>query len=571
MPNEFLKLGDILLKDGLITKEQLSKALQLQKEKGVERLGTILVKMGIVSEKDVAAALSKQWGIPFASRDTGILKPNLEQKLNALVPEEFARKNLVLPLFRHGASLTVALADPTDIVVLDHLRKLTGCNIHRVVAPPEDIAKSIGEFYGEGGMLKSAVEESYESPAFSEDIGEEQLSLDRVVASTENAPVIKLTDLLMRQAIKDRASDIHIEPFPGKISVRFRIDGVLHPAPAPEKSMLLPLISRLKILSRMDIAEKRLPQDASFRVTIENRNVDFRVSTIPTVYGEKMVLRILDKSTSSLNLNSLGFEKSELEVFREAIHKPYGLILITGPTGSGKTTTLYSALNELNSPEVNIITIEDPVEYQMSGINQVQVKPAIGLTFASGLRAFLRQDPDIILVGETRDAETAQICIRAAMTGHLVFSTLHTNDAPSTLNRLIDIGIEPFFVSSSLLMVVAQRLLRKLCPKCKEAYTPEPAKLPKFIPANTKTLYRAKGCAHCSNTGYFGRTAIYEIMGMTERLRELVAQRASITHIRAEAAKAGLVTLEETAYKKALAGQTSIDEVVRVTFISAGE
>lgn len=572
MAKEFLNLGDLLLKEGLITKEQLAQAVKIQKQKDESvPLGGILVKMGVLTEQDLTMALAKQWNIPYAQREAGVLKPTINQNLTDLVPEEFARKHRILPLSRNENSLTVALSDPTDIVALDNLKKITGCQIHRMIATAADIDAAIGEFYGEGGMLKSAIEASYETPVAMEltETQEELLSLDKIVASAENTPIIKLTDLLIRQAIKERASDIHIEPFRDKISIRFRIDGVLHEMPAPEKSMFLPLISRLKILCHMDIAEKRLPQDASFRAMIENSAIDFRVSTVPTVNGEKMVLRILDKRAVSLSLETLGFEKEYLELYRGIIHKPYGLILITGPTGSGKTTTLYAALNELNSPDKNIMTVEDPVEYQIRGINQVQVKPPIGLTFASGLRAFLRQDPDIILVGETRDTETAQICIRAALTGHLVFSTLHTNDAPSTISRLVDIGIEPFFVASSLLMVVAQRLIRRLCPKCKEPYTASPAQLPKLLLSEAKTLYKPKGCEYCSNTGFRGRMAIYEIMGINERLQELITQKASMSHLRAEARKAGMRTLEESGYRKVVAGETTVDEIVRVTLASS--
>ncbi|OGW82484.1 MAG: hypothetical protein A3C47_03885 [Omnitrophica bacterium RIFCSPHIGHO2_02_FULL_51_18] len=566
MRREYLRFGEILLKNGVVTPSQIEKALEAQKESPGQLIGQILMELGAITEKDVAATLGQQMNIPYASLESGLLKPAAEQNLNKLLPEETARKHRVLPLYRHENSLTVAIADPTDIVVLDNLRKITGCHITRIIATPSDIQTGIDGFYGEGGMLQSAVEASYDAPvAVVEEGADEPLSLDSLVASAGKTPVIKLTDLLIRQAIKERASDIHIEPFPGRLNLRFRIDGVLHEVPAPDKSMQLPLISRLKILSRMDIAEKRLPQDASFRATIENRTVDFRVSTIPTVHGEKMVLRILDREAVSLNLGTLGFEAHELKQFRGVIRKPYGLILITGPTGSGKTTTLYAALNDIKSSGQNILTVEDPVEYQLEGVNQVQVKPQIGLTFASGLRAFLRQDPDIILVGEIRDAETAQVCIRAAMTGHLVFSTLHTNDACSTLNRLIDIGIEPFFVSNSLLMIVAQRLVRRLCQKCKQSYEPSASQLPKLLQVEKKTLYKTKGCDHCSHTGYRGRTAIYEIMVINERIQELVTQRASLVHIRAEARKAGMKTLEESGYQKVIEGETSLEEIFRVT------
>jgi type IV pilus assembly protein PilB len=569
MAKQYLKFGDILIKEGLITKEQLNKALEAQKKAPRDFLGAILVKMGAITQKDFAVTLSKQLNIPFVSRESGGLNPAKNQGLEKLIPEETARKHHLIPVRKEANNLTVAFADPTDVVVLDNLRKLTGHTILQAIATLEDIETSLSDFYGEGGMLKKAIEASYlgqETAAETEH--EEELSLDGLVASAQKSAVIQLADLIIRQAIKERASDIHIEPFRNQISIRFRIDGVLHEIPPPEKSMMMPLVSRLKILCNMDIAEKRLPQDGSFRATIENRAIDFRVSTIPTVHGEKMVLRILDRRTTSLNLETLGFSKEELELYRTVIHKPYGLILITGPTGSGKTTTLYAALNELKGPDKNILTVEDPVEYQIEGINQVQVKPGIGLTFAAGLRAFLRQDPDVILVGETRDAETAQICVRAALTGHLVFSTLHTNDAPSSITRLVDIGVEPFLVSSSLLMVVAQRLVRKLCPKCRESYKPNAAQLPKNFTLESNTLYRPKGCDACSKTGYLGRMAIFEIMPMNERLQELVAQRASMTLIRVEAKKSGMTSLEQSGFKKVNAGETSIEEVLRVTLAS---
>lgn len=563
-----LKLGELLIKEGLVSEEQLLKALEIQKRGSSDAVGHILFKLGALSEKDLVLTLSEQLNIPFVSNEKGLLKP-ADPDLAKLIPEEFARKHAVLPLSLHYNSLTVAMADPTDVMLLDNLSKITGHRINRVISVRTEIEAAIGKFYGEGGMLKSAIEASYtsrdENVTAKTAPAEEQLSLDDLVASAEKAPVVKLADLLIRQAIKERASDIHIEPFADQVHIRLRVDGVLHPVPPPDRSMALPLVSRIKILSKMDIAEKRLPQDGSFRATIENRVIDFRVSTIPTVHGEKVVMRILDRSAVSLDLSTLGFTKNELEKFRQVIHKPYGLVLITGPTGSGKTTTLYSALTELKGTDKNIITIEDPIEYQIQGINQVQVKPSIGLTFASGLRSFLRQDPDIMLVGETRDLETAQICIRAALTGHLVFSTLHTNDAPTAINRLIDIGIEPFFVSSSLLMVVAQRLVRRLCPKCKENASLPVAHLPQSLRTHKGPFFKAKGCAACSKTGYAGRMAIFEIMFINEELSDLISKRATAAEIRVAAQKAGMATLEESGYLRVAAGETSLDEVLRVT------
>ena len=567
MSKQYLRLGELLITEGLLTREQLDRALELQKQSPNELLGTIVVKLGFVSETNLTIALSKQLNIPYISREKGLLTPNKEQDLSKLIPEEFARRNSVLPLSLHHNSLTVALADPLDIVLLDNLRQITGYKIHRVIAERKDIEASINEFYAEGGMLTNVIEETYAAQAMDMTVVEprEQLSLDDLVASAKKPPVIKLTDLLIRQAIKKRASDIHIEPFYDKISIRLRVDGILQEIPPPDKSMLLPLISRIKILSRMDIAEKRLPQDGSFRATIENRSIDFRVSTIPTIYGEKMAIRILDRSSTPLDLKTLGFSKEELLLFQKAIHKPYGMIFVTGPTGSGKTTTLYAALNELKGVERNITTIEDPVEYQIAGINQVQVKPAIGLTFAHGMRAFLRQDPDIMLIGEVRDLETAQICVTAALTGHLILSTLHTNSAASTITRLINIGVEPFFVASSLALVMAQRLVRKLCPKCKESYKPVAASLPKDVAWESAVIYKPRGCEACGKTGYSGRMAIFEMMSMNQRMERLILQKASTIDIEEEARKSGMSTLTESGYKKVLSGETSLEEILRAT------
>ncbi len=566
---QHIKLGDILLREGLITKEQLGQALEEQKRSPHEPLGGILCRLGFVSDKNIASVLAKQLHILYAGKDKGLLKPIPDQALDKIIPEEFARKNCLIPISLHANTLTVAFADPLDIVLLDNLYKMTGYRINRLISTQSEIEQAISEFYGEGGMLKSAIDASYVSldgprELVAQPPQQERLTLDDIVASAEKAPVVKLTDLILRQAIKDRASDIHIEPFSEKISIRFRIDGVLVAIPPPEKSMILPLVSRIKILCRMDIAEKRLPQDGSFSATIDRKQIDFRVSTIPTVHGEKVVLRILDRNKLALDLELLGFDDKELDVFRKIIRKPYGMILLTGPTGSGKTTTLYSALNEIKGVDKNIITIEDPVEYQITGINQVQVKPGIGLTFATGLRAFLRQDPDVMLVGEIRDLETAQICVRAALTGHLVFSTLHTNDAPSAITRLNDIGIESFYVSSSLLMVVAQRLMRRLCPKCKQATDKIPPVLSKIQPG-LKTIYKAVGCEQCARTGYLGRFAIYELMPMTDEIARLTLQKASTSEIRVAAEKDGMQTLEDRAYRRVVAGDTSIEEVMRVT------
>lgn len=567
---KYLRLGELLIREGLINSAQLEKAISLQRQEG-GRLGEILVRLGIIKEDQMVAVLGKQLNIPYFSLGTGMLKPAADQGLEDLIPQDFALKNLVIPLSRTLNSLTVAMADPLDIILLDNLKRITNREINPVIATKSDINKAIEEFYGKSAMLKEAVEASYDVESLAASVeemeteaAESELSLDKLIARAEEAPVVKLVDLIIRQAIDERASDIHIEPFRDHISLRYRIDGKLYEVPPPAKHLHLPIISRLKILAKVDIAEKRLPQDGAIMVKIEDRPIDIRISTIPTIYGEKIVLRILDRSAVLLDLSQLGFDSKQLKLMERAINSPYGLVFITGPTGSGKTTSLYAILNEIKSPTKNIITIEDPVEYKLEGINQVQLKPEIGLTFASALRSFLRQDPDIMLVGEVRDLETAQICIRSALTGHLVLSTLHTNDAVSAITRLIDIGIEPYMVAPSLLLIAAQRLIRKLCPECKEAYEPASAEL-KSIKLKTDLIYRPKGCPKCGQTGYKGRICIAEIMPVNEEIQDLINQRASYQKIKEVAKQAGMQTLYESAIKKIEDGITSLEEALSAT------
>ena len=570
--DKYLKLGEILLRDNIITQAQLEKAVAVQRQEG-GRFGEILIKMGMVTEEQLVSSLGKQLGIPYLSLGTGMLKPAANQNLEELIPMDMARKNLVLPLSRTLNSLTVALGDPLDLILMDNLKKLTGCQINPVIATKSDIAKAIEEYYGSKmSFFKQAVEESYDisTPAVSASdtlqrrTSEEELSLDKLIARAEEAPVVKLVDLIIRQAIDERASDIHLEPYKGKISLRYRIDGKLYEIPPPAPHLHLPIISRIKILCKLDIAEKRLPQDGGFSVKLEDRVIDLRVSTVPTVYGEKVVLRILDKGSIELRLDVMGFDKQQMEDFRKCLHLPYGLILLTGPTGSGKTTTLYSALTEVKSPTVNILTIEDPVEYQIEGLNQVQVKPDIGLNFATALRAFFRQDPDVIFVGEIRDLETAEICIRAALTGHVVFSTLHTNDAPSAVNRLIDIGVKPYLITPSLILVVAQRLVRKLCSECKEAYEPDERKIGE-VELKAELIYRPRGCPKCNQIGYRGRTCIAEVMVVDDVIRGLIAEHAPYEKIRKIVYERGLQSLFLSGIKKVEAGITSIEEVLSGT------
>ncbi len=563
---KYLRLGEYLVKEGIVTQAQLEQAIKTQKQEG-GRLGEILVKLGMAKEEQVVVALGKQLNIPYFSFGSE-LKPATEQNLIELVPKDFALRNTVLPLSRHLGSLTVVMFDPLDLILIDNLRKLTGCEINPVIATKFDINKAVEKMYGKSKIFQDAVNASYDTSAdiTFEDLEstDQELSLDKIIARAEEAPVVKLVDLIIRQAIDERASDIHIEPFKDRISLRYRIDGKLYEIPPPAKHLHLPIISRIKILGKLDIAEKRLPQDGSFLVKVENRSIDIRVSVIPTIYGEKIVMRILDRSSVALDLAQLGFDSKQLEILRRVIKSPYGLIFLTGPTGCGKTTSLYAILNEIKSPTKNIVTVEDPVEYKLDGINQVQVKPEIGLTFATALRHFLRQDPDIMLIGETRDLETAQICVRSALTGHLVFSTLHTNDAPSATVRLIDIGIEPYMVAPSLLAVVGQRLLRQLCPDCKEAYEPDIKQLGD-IKLNAELIYRPKGCNKCAQIGYRGRTSIAEIMVIDENIRELINQRASYLKIKEVAVAAGMKTLREAAIKKVEMGITSLEEALSVT------
>jgi type IV pilus assembly protein PilB len=568
MPREkYLRLGELLVREGVIKPDQLEQAISVQRQEG-GRLGEILVKLGLIKEDQMVAVLGKQLKIPYFSFGTGMLKPAIDQGLERLLPEDFALKNAVLPLSRTLKSLTVAMSDPLDLILIDNLRRLTNCEINPVVATRSDIMKAIEEFYGKSALLKEAVEASYDLTNVEliemEEVAGQELSLDKLIARAEEAPVIKLVDLIIRQAIDERASDIHIEPFKDKISLRYRIDGKLYEIPPPAKHLHLAIISRIKILAKLDIAEKRLPQDGAFFVRIEERPIDIRVSSIPTIYGEKIVLRLLDRSQVILDINQLGFEPKQLELMCKVINAPYGLVFLTGPTGSGKTTTLYAILNEIKSPTKNIITIEDPVEYKLEGINQVQIKPEIGLNFATALRSFLRQDPDIMLVGEVRDLETAQICIRSALTGHLVLSTLHTNDAPSAVNRLMDIGIESYMLAPSLLLVVAQRLARKLCPECKEAYEPTEEQR-KNTRLKADLIYKVKGCSKCNNTGYQGRTCIAELMVASPQIQDLINQRASFQKIREVAKANGMQTLYESAIRKAEQGITSLEEALSIT------
>jgi len=565
------RLGELLISQNKITEGQLEEALSLQKETG-EMLGDILVKSGYISEEVLSETLSEQLKIPYVSLSNGTLRPKLDQDLEKLIPARFANAHLVLPISKHLGSLTVAFVNPLDLMVRDNIRKMTGYNVNPVITTKAELVSAINEFYGKDFALREAIKDTYKAKEIKSTLEayekeEEEFSLDKLLAKAEEAPVVKLVDLLIRQAVEERASDIHIEPFEKKIRVRYRIDGILHEISPPAKHLHMAIISRIKILSKMDIAEKRLPQDGGFMVKLEDRLVDLRVSTIPTANGEKVVMRILDKSSTPLDLTGLGFPKEDLEKFSRAIKQPYGLVFLTGPTGSGKSTTLYAALNMIKSSEVNIITIEDPIEYRFEGINQVQAKPEIGLTFANGMRSFLRQDPDIIMVGEIRDRETSQICVRAALTGHLVFSTLHTNDAPSVCDRLKDLGIDTFLLNSSLLLILAQRLVRCLCPECKQGYEPNKLEREKMgkLGKDAEMIYGPKGCDYCNMTGYRGRLGIFETLEVTERIRRAFSKGIAGEDLKWIAQEGGMKTLWESGVEKVIEGITGIEEVSRVT------
>jgi len=550
MPEE-KKLGEILIEEGYITFHQLEKALEEQKITK-ERLGEILVRKGWITREELNRVLASKIGVSTFSLANYIIP----QEIIKLIPQDIALKYKVIPVFKVGDTLTVAMADPTNVFIIDELARITKCNIEPVLADEMEIRKAQDQYYGE-----RTIHEVISS------IDKEKLK--ESVKLEEEAPIVKLVNILIDDAVKRNASDIHIEPEEKLVEVRFRIDGILHHYTSLPKFLQAAVISRIKIMAGLDIAERRLPQDGRIIMKIGNREIDFRVSTCPTIHGENVVLRILDKSSMVLGLENLGFPPTELKVFEELIQQPYGIILVTGPTGSGKTTTLYSALQRINREDINIMTVEDPVEYQFPRIRQVQVNPKAGLTFASALRSFLRQDPDVIMVGEIRDLETAEIAVQAALTGHLVLSTLHTNDAPTAFTRLIEMGVEPFLVSSSILGVLAQRLIRKVCTKCKEEYSPS-LELLKTLGIEDKVsssvkFMRGKGCKVCNKSGYKGRTGIYELLKSTPEIQELVLKKASADEIREVARSQGMKTLREAAIDKLLQGITTPEEVVRVT------
>ncbi|MGH7458742.1 MAG: type IV-A pilus assembly ATPase PilB [Longimicrobiaceae bacterium] len=560
------RIGELLIREELITRDQLAKALDDARGSG-HRVGVSLVKLGFVGEEDLTRALAKQYGVPAV--DLGRVK--LDPKILRLIPSELALKQLVLPLRRVGRTLTVAMANPTDLGVIDDLKFITRFEIEPVVAGEFTLRKLLDREYDSVDERISALLQEFHEDEDIERIDEreEEVSVAALQAQVQEAPVVKLINGLLADAVQRGASDIHFECYEREVRVRYRIDGVLTEIMRPPMKMKAALISRFKILSDLNIAERRLPQDGRIKLRIGRRLIDFRVSTMPALFGEKIVLRILDKGNLTLDLEKFGMEEKAGKDFMRAIMNPYGMVLVTGPTGSGKTTTLYSALSKINTPEINIMTAEDPVEYNLYGINQLQVRPEIGLDFAKALRAFLRQDPNVIMVGEIRDLETGSIAIKAALTGHLVLSTLHTNDAPSTITRMVDMGIEPFNVASAVNLVTAQRLVRRVCESCKEpaSYPHEYLHAAGLDPGEWKgvTFYRGKGCEECEGSGYRGRQGLYEVMAMSPVLRRMILQNASTAELRDKAVEDGMLTLRSDGMVKVRAGVTTLEEVVKET------
>jgi len=582
-----VRIGELLLKEKRITPEQLQEALNYQRQNG-GKLGFNLIKLGYVKDDEITALLSKQYGVPSIALGQFDVDPAVVK----LVPAETAQKYQIIPLSRSGATLTIAMTDPTNVFAMDDIKFMTGYNVEPVVASETAVIDAIAKYYNKaavaangGGQkegssaLEMASKALEEMPALG-DAGDvevleefEEISAEALAKQGEEAPVIKLVNVILMSAIQKGASDIHIEPYEKELRVRYRVDGILYNIMQPPMKFRDAITSRIKIMSKLDIAEKRLPQDGRIKIRFQDngemRDIDFRVSCLPTLFGEKIVLRLLDKTKLMLDMTKLGFEQESLNKFEVAIEKPWGMVLVTGPTGSGKTNTLYSSISRINTVQTNIMTAEDPVEFNLMGVNQVQVRESIGLNFAAALRSFLRQDPNIILVGEIRDFETAEIAVKAALTGHLVLSTLHTNDAPSTINRLMNMGIEPFLVASSLNLVCAQRLVRRICKNCTEP-DPTPAQAlvqAGFTAEEAKGVVpnKGKGCEKCNNTGFKGRVGLYEVMEVTEEIRELILVGASALELRRKAVDEGMITLRRSGLLKVKDGVTTVEEIVRET------
>ena len=574
MPKE---ISDILKEQGTLNDEQIKRA-QMYARQNNTTVSEAVVILEFATEEQVTSALAKHLSLPYASKENGILSPEREQELQKMIPEKFARENLVVPLFIEDNELAVAFFDPSNLFLIDNIRMMAGKEVQPFIASKSQILSVIDSFYGHKNLLEEVVNEAGKvdgapNTAEDEEVQIDAGNLDLDKSSGHASQYIKLVNAILKQAISERASDIHLEMFDERVSLRFRIDGSLYERTPPTKDSVSAIISRIKILSKLDIAERRLPQDGSFGLKYQNRIIEVRVSVCPAVYGEKLVLRILDRGTGEVNVDKLGFEPEQKNAFLEAANLPHGLIFLTGPTGSGKTTTLNAVLTTIRTPELNFMTLEDPVEYKLAGISQVQVKPQIGLTFAAGLRSFLRQDPDVILVGEVRDNETAEACLKAALTGHLVLSTLHTNDALGAIPRLIDMGMEPFLLSSSLELVAAQRLVRILCPYCKVPYQPDPSIVAKIInegrfnpkEANTWTFYKSVGCPKCVGTGYLGRRAIYEVYRVSEELRNIIYKTQDLIEMRKVMNRSGVLNLRGNGWRKVVKGLTTVDEVMAIT------
>jgi len=558
------KIGELLLQEGLISQEQLSRALEDQNQSG-ERVGAALIKLGYISEEVLAEFIAKQFHVP----QVNLSKLTIPKEVITIIPLDISQKYQAVPFGLMGNTLNVAMADPGNLFVVDDIRFLTRKSIQIHVASESIIKKTIAQFYASDesiddvlGMLRDEVDVDIVEAA-------EDVDLSFLEDAAEQAPVVKLVNHILMDAIRKQASDIHVEPYEKSLRVRFRIDGVLYENMKPPYALKNALVSRLKIMSKLDISERRLPQDGRIKLKAKEREMDFRVSVLPTLFGEKVVLRLLDKSNLQLDMTKLGFEVAQYKDFREAIYSPYGMVLVTGPTGSGKTTTLYSALSELNKSSQNISTVEDPVEFNLHGINQVNIHESIGLNFAAALRSFLRQDPDIIMLGEIRDFETAEVAIKAALTGHLVLSTLHTNDAPSTVNRMLNMGVESFLVASAVNLILAQRLVRRVCSECKVEEETQPEVLLDLGVAEdelgTFTNFVGRGCPVCNGTGYRGRVALYEVMPMHEQIRELVLLGASAAEIKKESIRLGMLTLRRSGINKMMQGMTTVEEVIRAS------
>ena len=559
------RIGELLVQKSLLSEEQLQRAKQEADATGT-RVGYQMTKLGFIEESELAEAVSNQYGVPMITLDDF----EVDAEVVALVPEDVAHKHTILPVNRAGSTLIIATSDPSNIFAMDDVKFLTGYNVEVVVAAEESIRRAIDKYYDASASIDEVMM-GFDDEDLEVVSGEEAVDIDELAQQTQDAPVVKLVNLILTDAVKKIASDIHIEPYEKDFRVRYRIDGLLYEVMKPPRKLKNPLTSRVKIMADLDIAERRLPQDGRIKLKMgKNQEMDYRVSVLPTLFGEKIVLRLLDKSNLQLDMTKLGFEEEQLGVFKHSIHQPFGMVLVTGPTGSGKTTTLYSALSELNTTSENISTAEDPVEFNLVGINQVQMREDIGLNFASALRAFLRQDPDIIMVGEIRDFETAEIGIKAALTGHMVLSTLHTNDAPSTINRLLNMGIEPFLVASSVNCVIAQRLLRKICADCVEDDDEVTAVELERAGMTSENAARCQprvgtGCGNCSDTGFRGRIAVYEVMALTDTLREFVLNGASAAEIKREAIRGGMSSLRRSALSKVLDGTSTLGEALRVS------